>query len=199
MVDVNLEAKVESKPEMKQAIKIDESSLKAGDRKILEEFKEKNEIKVPKETVEGWFKRIGEIDIDNLPSFIEELINIDHDYYSTVSAATCIALASVKAFNKRNIFKDKNQGLKIANSIYASMTGIGDDPFRVFEFYSILDPNCDGQITSIPKHIFAAIRTKASNLLKEHSEAPEYLKKRWKQVEKGKLPDGWVVRDLNLD
>lgn len=197
MTVIDMEAKVaESADMLQKQTRIDESKLTDEQKKALEEFRSRKEVKVKKEVIEGWFKRIADIDMNTLSAFIEELSNVEHDYYSTISAATCIALASVKAFNKNNVFKDKNQGLKIANSIYASMTGIGDKPFRVYEFYTILDPKCDGDMNSIPMPIFAALRTKADELLKEHPNAEEIYKKRWKQVRNGKLPDNWVVRGM---
>lgn len=179
-----------------ETVKIDENTLDPEQKKMLEEFRRQTSRKVSSETIKEWFKEIPEMDDEKFPAFMQKLINEDHDYYSTISAATCVALAAVKVFNKHHIFKDKRQGMKIANSIYASMTGIEDDPFRVFEFYSILDPACDGEIISMPKEVFAVLRTKAKELMDKYPDAPEALKKRWKQVANGKLPEPWIVRDF---
>jgi hypothetical protein len=181
----------------KSEIKLDESKLNEEQKKMLADFRAKNARKVDKETVQGWFSEIADMDDEKFPAYMEKLINEDHDYYSMISAAVCLSLAVTKVFNKHHIFRDKNQGLKIANGIYASMTGINDDPFRVFEFYTLLDPSCDGQIVSIPPQIFAVVRTKAAKLLAEQPDAPAELRKRWKQVSNGKLPAPWVVRDMD--
>jgi len=199
MSDVSLSAKKETGvlETNNTPMKLDESKLNEEQKKMLAEFRKKNARKIPVDVIEGWFAEIAEMDEEKFPAFMEKLLNADHDYHSTTAACVCLALAATKAFNRRHIFTEKDQGLKIANGIYASMTGIGDDPFRVYEFYSILDPNCDGQIVSIPPQIFAVLRTKASQLLKEQPDAPDALKKRWKQVANGKLPEPWVVRESN--
>lgn len=178
-------------------VELDESKLNDEQRQILADFRKEKVQRVPREEIDGWFKEMSEMTPENLPEFLEKVMNREQDQSSMVAAAAVCALATLKAFNRKHIFTNQGQGLKVANLIYVTMTGIGDDPFRVFEFYTILDPHCDGQIVSIPPQVFAVLRTKAKELLEKEPNAPEAFKKRWKQVANGKLPEPWVVRDFN--
>lgn len=179
-----------------EVLVLNESDLTPEQKQILDEFRAKQERKVPKEEIDKWFEEMMDITPELLPAFIDKITNFEHSNDSIIAGAAVIALASVKSFNRVNMFQNKDQGLKVANIIYSIMSGIGDDPFRVYEFYSILDPSCDGQINSMPPQIFASLRNKAKELLENRQDAPEYLKKRWKQVMQGKLPEPWVVREI---
>jgi hypothetical protein len=191
------EVVVEQEPEV---VMVDESQLTPEQKGIIDEFRKSQaatSTKISQDEIKGWYDEMMEITPETFPAFFEKISSMEHDYHSTIHAAAVIGLASVKAFNRKVTFKDQTQGMRIANTIYASMTGIGDDPFRIFEFYTILDPTCDNSLVSIPKGIFVALRNKAQKLLEEHPEAPAAYIKRWKQVAHGKLPEPWIVREMN--
>lgn len=185
------QAAMESKP-----VTIDEDKLTPEQKEVLEKFKKETAIKVPHEKIKDWYDRASKVTMETFPDFMKEITETEQDYRSVADAMTCLALAAVHAFNDTPNGKLMSPAHPhvIGTRFYANVMGI-HSPFRILDYESILDPACDGDFFTMPKQIYAWLRTRAKDLFETETEAPSALRKRWKQVMNGKLPDGWIVRE----
>ncbi len=175
---------------------VDESKLNAEQQEILKKFKEDAAKRNYGETIKAWEEAmVGIENIDDFVALVNEINacpDLDKNPYMLVDAVTLVALAAVRVVNKEHVFP-VDLGFRLGTNLLSALLDI-KGPYRIYEFEHILDPACDGDYRSIPPHYVAWLRNKAKALLEEQPDAPAELRKRWKQVMQGNLPEGWVVR-----
>lgn len=181
--------------ELQEDIKIDETKLTSEQKQMLENFKQQQGVKVSRDIIQKWYEKAGQTNIDNYMDFFKEIIESEQDAYSIADAMACVALGAVHAFNEHPNGKlDRRHTSIIGLRFYAHINNI-QSPFRIMDYESLLDPNCDADYFSIPKQVYVWLRSRAKELFETDTDAPTSLRKRWKQIMNGKLPDGWVVRE----
>ncbi len=177
---------------------IDESKLTPEQKETLDKFREETAKRNYHDVIKNWEEAM--VGIENIDDFVV-LINeinacpdLDKNPYMLVDAVTLVALAAVRVVNKQHTFP-VDLGFRLGTNLLAALLDI-KGPYRIYEFEHILDPACDGDYRSIPPQYVAWLRNKAKALLDEQPDAPAELRKRWKQVMNGNLPEGWVVRKM---
>lgn len=198
MVEKEIELKdvFSPSPDAPEVTVVDESKLNAEQQEILKKFKEDAAKRNYGETIKEWEEAmVGIEDIDDFVALVNEINacpDLDKNGYMLVDAVTLVALSAVRVVNKKHVFP-VDLGFRLGTNLLAALLDI-KGPYRIYEFEHILDPACDGDYRSIPPHYVAWLRNKAKALLEEQPDAPAELRKRWKQVMQGNLPDFWVVR-----
>jgi len=161
----------------------------------LENNKELDELLLKAE----WFKEAKEQTMDTLPSFLNKLLEREHDYGTICRAIAAGAVGTMNAMNRH-----KNGGItgfQASCIMWDVIDGWGvwdKGPKRMVTYNDCLYPQYERKFTSIPRTTWKWLQEKAKEKLSEGNTMHERVKAHMESIVKGIVPFGLTIDESEI-
>lgn len=139
---------------------------------------------------ESWYEEAKGMTIEELPNFIDRLLNeYKHDYGIICHAMAACAIATLCAMNKQEGITSFQAGAVMWQFIRHWMSIEG--PMKLLQYRNLLYPQYENDFNTIDKETLTWLREQAAKKLADEPDAP--VKDYWQQIVNGYIPAGLTM------
>ena len=179
-------------------------------KKLIEKIKSLFSKEKPKKTKiteemgihEEWYERAREMEQEELPDFVDELINeYQHDYGTICHAIAAAGVAASSVVNNSNVchITGFQAGAVKWGYLQNWDTSLKDKPLRLVDYSQLLYPQYDYKFNSISQSTWEWVQKEARKKLNElpNKDIPvaESVIRHWESIDNGNKPFGLKIEE----
>jgi hypothetical protein len=145
-----------------------------------------------------WYKKAENMELKDLPKFLDKLMNdYQHDYGTICHAITAGGLATMKTMSYKSGITGFQAGCIMWEFISNWMCEYKDKPLKLLNYENMLYPQYQDRYEKyISKEIWKYLKKEAKrNLNKEKGMVHPSVLKHWKNIVNGVIPFGYKLKE----
>ena len=146
---------------------------------------------------EEWYKQAENISFEELPKFLNHMLNhYAHDYGTVCHAIVASLSAVAHAMAREQGITGFQAGQVMWLFIRQWMYNDNKVGLKIIDYDKMLYPQYHNQFEKkLDKHVWESLQKEAERLLKEKPNAAEEVKKHWREISHGMIPFGYSIKE----